>query len=69
MSDWIKTCDKMPEVSQHILLFPCCGRVTEGYLHETYSKKIKVFRSSDGLKVYGTVTHWMSLPNPPQIEL
>lgn len=56
--NWISVKDKLPGPLEDVLVCYTCGKVTCGYKH--YSGDW----SLEGL--YGPVTHWMPLPEPPK---
>ena len=64
-SKWIPCSDKLPERFQKVIV---CRKIEKGvYLVEQGYKDV-----GDWWKVYGTrtkkVTHWMSMPLPPEEE-
>ena len=56
--NWISVKDKLPEPLEDVLVCHTCGKVTCSY---------KLYAGDWSLEsLYGPVTHWMPLPEPPK---
>jgi phosphoribulokinase len=64
-TEWISVKDRLPEPMQTVLVFE--AHKQRGRIRET---RISVdFRDSVGWYQLGvTVTHWMPLPDPPEVK-
>lgn len=61
--DWISVKDRLPETEDHVL---CCTQSKKGG-----QNIVRGYYRRDGLWVSGmnsNVTHWMPLPDPPELE-
>ena len=57
--EWISVKDEMPPEMEMVLCLQADGDYTVGYLYDTEE-------NGWNTQVYGTVTHWMPLPAPPE---
>jgi hypothetical protein len=59
----------MPEIDKKVLIcwvnFKNHQTVEQGFLGESFTRRIKRFIDARYRNVNGTVTHWMPLPEPP----
>jgi hypothetical protein len=76
--EWINVNDSLPEEGEDVLTFCISDGLSRGRFPNTYEKDVE-YLSIDQLvkwsdispsfrtdRFYGKVTHWMSLPNPPE---
>lgn len=66
MSEWISVKDRLPEEFVDVLAY-----LKNGKINRTWRDKVG-FRNATSKKVRwysdGSVTHWMPLPEPPEVE-
>lgn len=60
MSEWISVKERLPEESTNVLVVHDGGRVTIEWM---LSSRKFLYE-----EIYGYVTHWMPLPEPPEEE-
>ena len=66
MSQWIKCSDWMPDDQQRVLVYIDGLDVCYGF---TYHEETGDFVDDDGMSLVDEViTHWMRLPDPPEVE-
>lgn len=62
---WISVEERLPESGGSVLIYSPCGGVAEGTYSEHYKRWVQyrwsVFEPE--------VTHWMPLPEPPEVEV
>ena len=63
---WISVKDRLPEVGERVLTLDKWGHIHDRMLYQFVDGFIS-FRP-DGLKPGIDVTHWMQLPEPPEME-
>ena len=63
---WISVKDRLPEVGERVLTLDKWGHIHDRMLYQSVDGFIS-FRP-DGLKPGIDVTHWMQLPEPPEME-
>lgn len=64
--EWISVKDRLPEVGERVLTLDKWGHIHDRMLYQFVDGFIS-FRP-DGLKPGIDVTHWMQLPEPPEME-
>lgn len=62
MGEWIKCSERMPEELEDVLVTD--GRVIE-IMYRRFDTWYETSREAGG--IYGKVTHWMPLPEPPEV--
>lgn len=71
MSDWISVEDKLPEFDEPVLLW------STGFTSAAYGRLDNVNKKGNAFKWVTfqavdytdyEITHWMSLPNPPEVD-
>ena len=63
MNEWIKCSERLPEDTEHVL---CCTQTKKG------TQNIVIGYYMDGFWRVGmnsNVTHWMKLPEPPEVTI
>lgn len=63
MMDWISVEDRLPEYAEDVLVYFSGG----GIVPPRVAKTCRLYNMGFLLEsVYGPVTHWMPLPDPPK---
>lgn len=72
MMEWVRVDDRMPELEKPVLLLSEAEDIITGFLRKIREDDIyfcigNEYTSWDYVFNYdiGTITHWMSLPEPP----
>ena len=61
---WIPVEERLPEVGEFVLVAEKKGGITESFVD------FEDYETRDGIEWFGAdeVTHWMPLPEPPEVE-
>ena len=63
MGEWISVKDRLPEkIGEYLVVYESC------YVRESSYIRISLFYEGHFNFKFGTVTHWMPLPEPPKEE-
>ena len=65
MSEWIRVYDRLPEPGERVLTHDKWGHIHDRVLYQFVDGCV-LFRP-DGLKPGKDVTHWMPLPEQPEV--
>lgn len=65
MSEWIKCSERLPENGHPVITF---SKSTQKYNMLIYGSGMFLNFRQDVTETYPQVTHWMPLPNPPEVN-
>jgi len=77
MSNWIKTKDRLPELGKMVILFPCDifenfavrnNEVCQGFMYKRNKSGELKFKTFALNTIKSKITHWIPLPNKPEVE-
>lgn len=67
-NSWIPVTERLPEKDTIVLCYKDGQRRLGYYLGANYGKGVAAFRHKKDQWAFG-VTHWMPLPEPPEVEV
>ena len=67
MGEWIKCSERMPEPGQPVLVVSSMGGVVQNNVYEWDGMTWCDFRADYGEHAQGVFSHWMPLPEPPEV--
>ena len=66
MAEWIKVSERLPEDNETVLTFSSSGEI-EVLTYDNHDIEDTFVKYGGLVRVYN-VTHWISLPPPPEVE-
>ena len=68
MSEWISVKDRLPEFGENVLTYSPEEKVSPKYCNAYIGENGEWIERSFFERPLGKVTHWMPLPEPPEVE-
>ena len=63
---WISVKDRLPKIRKPVLIYVEYGKIATAYCNNYINKTWGWTDWMRGHHSYGSVTHWMPLPDPPK---
>jgi len=66
MSEWISVEDRLPEIGMPVQIITSYGKQVTAYINDESKPTYGWVDWMRPIHTYGSVTHWRSLPSPPE---